>query len=173
MMWQEKGSGAGGCPRLGAWRADLCLFSSFLGRNFTWVLELKSWWKLHCCAEQPAGAKLAWSSCPFPLQFFLLRFVTLGFGSWCSSQLPDLEAALKPLLCFSLPGVVKLKIKWFKSGSRLNNLGQAIVSGALQETQSAFNLTSSCNSTKFSWNSVFPLGRNLKLNNKHPDIFFF
>lgn len=68
---------------------------------------------------------------------------------------------------------MKLKIKWFKSGSRLNNLGQAIVSGALQETQSAFNLTSFCNSTKFSWNSISPLGGNSKRNNKHPDFFFF
>lgn len=68
---------------------------------------------------------------------------------------------------------MKLKIKWFKSGSRLNNLGQAIVSGALQETQSAFNLTSFCNSTKFSWNSISPLGGNLKRNNKHPDFLFF
>lgn len=65
--------------------------------------------------------------------------------------LSNLRSALKFVLPFFVSWrYVELKIKWFKSGSRLNNLGQGMFSDALQETQAVVNLISSCNSTKFS-----------------------
>lgn len=85
--------------------------------------------------------------------------------------LSNLKAALKFVLPFFVSWrYVELKIKWFKSGSRLNNLGQGMFSDALQETQAVVNLISSCNSTKFSWSSISAAEGNLKLNSKHPNF---
>lgn len=116
--------------------------------------------------KQPVCAQLAATLCPLPSpppgRSFLLgagaaRLFPAARNGWEPSclcpapcYLSNLKAAPKFVLPFSFPRDVELKIKWFRSGSRLNNLGQGMVSDALQETQSVVNPISSCNSTKFS-----------------------
>jgi len=132
-----------------------------LGPEAKWLAETGVSCKTAC-------VQLASKPCPVPLQPALAK-LSAGCGSsralflaawngWeqsclCPAPCYLSKAALKFVLTFLFSRDVELKIKPFKSGksgSRLNNLGQGIVSDALQETQSVVNLISSCISTKFS-----------------------